>query len=121
MAMRNNGIKEVNLTLNGNSCNGYPIRSQNDFPIWSYYKFLDVIGRLQNSNNGQQLTIGEFKRNMIIAHKFEGEDSPQGWLGATIALTEPAGFKTSHTLVIWTVNNTKTTIDKFNMIEKYNL
>ena len=59
---------------------------------------MDAIGRLQNSNNGQQLTIGEFKRNMIIAHKFEGEDSPQGWLGATIALTEPAGFKTSHTL-----------------------
>ena len=92
------GIKEVNITLNGNSCNGYPIRNHNDFPIWSYYKFLDVIGRLQNANNGQQLTIDEFKRSMIIAHKFEGEDSLQGWLGATIALSDPLGFKTSHTL-----------------------
>ena len=92
------GIKELNLTLNGNSCHGFPLKFVNDYPIWAYYKFLDVIGRLQNSNDGQQLTLEEFRRNMLIAHKFEGEDSPQGWLGVSLALEASEGFKASHTL-----------------------
>ena len=92
------GIKEINVTLNGNACHGFPLKFQHDYPIWAYYKFLDVNGRLQNSIDGQQLTLEEFKRNMLISHKFEGEDSPQGWLGVSIALDNPAGFKTSHTL-----------------------
>ena len=67
------GVKEINLTLNGNSCHGFPLKIQNENPIWAYYKFLEVNGRLNNAGNGQQLTLEEFKRNLIFAHKFEGD------------------------------------------------
>ena len=93
---RNNGIKEINITLNGNSCHGFPIKTSNDYPIWCYYKFLDTNGRIHNSSAGTQLQMVNFKDNMIISHKFEGEDSPQGWLGVSLTLKE--AFNKSHTL-----------------------
>ena len=89
-------IEEINLTLNGNSCHGFPVRISNNNPIWLYQKFLDNIGRLGNSAAGTQLKLHEFKKNMLISHKFEGEESPQGWLGISINLKN--AFATSHTL-----------------------
>lgn len=90
------GIQEVNITLNGNSCHGFPIKVTHDNPLWLYYKFLDNIGRLGNSSAGTQMKLLEFKKNMLISHKFEGEESPQGWIGLSLILKE--AFKTSHTL-----------------------
>ena len=90
------GLQEVNLTLNGNSCHGFPIKVANENPVWLYYKFLDNIGRLENSSVGTQLKLLEFKKNMLISHKFEGEESPQGWIGLSLTLKEP--FRKSHTL-----------------------
>ena len=89
-------IEEINLTLNGNSCHGYPVRVSNNNPIWLYQKFLDNIGRLENSTAGTQLKLLEFRKNMLISHKFEGEESPQGWLGISLNLKN--AFTTSHTL-----------------------
>ena len=89
-------IEEINLTLNGNSCHGFPVRISNNNPVWLYQKFLDNIGRLENSTAGTQLKLHEFKKNMLISHKFEGEESPQGWLGISINLKN--AFSTSHTL-----------------------
>ena len=96
LKFENCDIEEVNLTLNGNSCHGFPVRVANNNPIWLYHKFLDNIGRLENSTAGTQLKLHEFKKNMLISHKFEGEESPQGWLGISLNLKKP--FSTSHTL-----------------------
>ena len=116
---KNNGLKEVNLTLNGNSCLGFPVRIQNDTPIWPYYKFLDTLGRIHNVGNSRQWGLDIFKEKVLFSHKFEGEESNQGWLGITLSLSEP--LSSQHTLILWTVHNVKTTIDKYCMIEKYNL
>ena len=113
---QNNGIKEVNLTLNGNSCNGYPLRVQNDYPIWAFYKFQSTLGRLMNSSTASQNSLSDFKDMVIFSHKFEGDDTTQGWLGLTFSLAEP--LKEQYTMVMWTVNNVKVTIDKFNQVEK---
>ena len=85
---KNNGIKEVNLTLNGNSCNGYPIRVQNDYAVWPYHKFLSTIGRLMDQTAASQTRVSDFQNSVIFSHKFEGEDATQGWLGVTLSLEQ---------------------------------
>ena len=116
LGFHNNGIKEVNLTLNGNSCNGYPIRVENDYPIWAYHKFNSNLGRLMNTSAASQTRLSNFKNMTIYSQKFEGDDATQGWLGITLSLTKP--LEEPHTLVMWTVHNLKVTIDKFNQVEK---
>ena len=116
---KNNGIKEINLTLNGNSCLGFPMRIQNDTPIWPYHKFLDTLGRASNESNTRQWGLDTFERNCIYAHKFEGEETTQGWIGVTLSFSQP--LTKQHTLILWSVQNVKATIDKFCHVEKYNL
>ena len=116
---QNNNIKEVNLTLNGNSCLGFPIRIQNDNPIWAYHKFYSTLGRLMNQSAAAQLRPATFKNNVIYCHKFEGEDSQQGWLGVTLSLDKP--LTEHYTLVMWSINNVKLTIDKYSQIDKFSL
>ena len=41
-------VEEVNLTVNGNACHGYPIQIQNVFPLWPYHKWLQVTSRYMN-------------------------------------------------------------------------
>jgi hypothetical protein len=93
---QNFGVSEINLTLNGNSCHGYPIKIQNNYPLWPYMKFQDVLGSTCNTTLGNQIKIDDFKNKMLFAHKFEGEESSQGWLGVTLSLDE--AFSTSKTL-----------------------
>jgi len=71
-------IKEINLTLNGSSCHGYPMKINNEYPIWPYFKFYDTIGKLLNVDGANQQSITGFKDSIIFSHKFEGEESSQG-------------------------------------------
>ena len=118
---RNYGLKEVNLTLNGNSCHGYPMQIANNYPLMPYVKLIEVLGRLENTDQPMQPNMNYFQNNTIFGAKFEGEDTPNGWLGLSLALSDSNGFTEAYTLVLWTVYNVKTTIDKFRMVEKYNL
>ena len=93
---QNFGVNEINLTFNGNSCHGYPMKIQNDFPLWPYIKFQDVLGSTCNTTISNQIKIDEFTNKILFAHKFEGEESSQGWIGVTLSLDKP--FSTSKTL-----------------------
>ena len=95
---RNYDVKEVNLTLNGSSCQGFPLRIENDYPLGAYYKFHDTLGKLQNPTLAGQLSMDKFARHMIFSHKFEGEESSQGWIGVTINTNSSSGFSSGHTL-----------------------
>ena len=114
---RNNEIKEVNLTLNGNSCLGYPMRIQNNYPVWVYHKFYSTLGKLMDQSASAQMRLDTYKNSVIFSHKFEGEDASQGWLGVTLSLSTP--LTEQYTLVMWTVQNVKTSIDKYNQIDKF--
>ena len=114
---KNNNLKEVNLTLNGNSCLGYPMRIQNDNPVWPYHKFYSTLGKLMDQSAAAQTRLDNFKNSVIFSHKFEGEDASQGWLGVTLSFSE--GLAEQYTLVMWTVQNVKALIDKFNQVDKY--
>ena len=97
-SFKNDHVKEFSITLNGNSVQGYPVKIKNAYPIVPFYKFYDVISKLGNINAPNQHSIASFKDNIIYAHRFEGEDSPQGWLGANITTTSPGGFTEQYTL-----------------------
>ena len=91
-------MKEFAITLNGNSVQGYPVKIRNGYPIIPYYKFYDAVSKLGNIDAPAQQTLAGFKDNIIYAHRFEGEDSPQGWLGANITTVSPNGFSEQYTL-----------------------
>ena len=112
-------MNELNITLNGNSVNGYPISLKNNSSLPAMHKFLDVTGRLYNSSSGTNLDTREFKYNFIWAHKFEGESTGQGWLGMDIKLDSE--YDENMTLVVWIISASALTLDKFHQIEKLQL
>ena len=113
------GVNEVNFTLNGNSVNGYPMSVNNKSPIYPMQKFFDVTNRFYNVGCGQSFNTSGFRYNFIWAHKFEGEITGQGWVGCTLKLDK--AYDESMTLVVWIINSTAITVDKFHQIERLSL
>lgn len=114
-----NNVTVFNITLNGNSVNGYPLENKNKLATFPYHKFLETTGRYMNTVCGEGLKLGQFISNWIYSHKFEAEVSDEGWLGINIKLD--TAFTESYTLVIWSVYDAAITIDKFHQIEKLSL
>ena len=113
------GVNEVNFTLNGNSVNGYPMSINNGSPIYPMQKFFDVTNRYYNINCGQSFDTVGFNYNFLWSHKFEGEITGQGWVGCNLKLDE--AYKEPMTLVVWIINSTAITLDKFHQIERLSL
>lgn len=116
---RCNNVEEMNISLNGNSINGYPITIKDQSPIFPMQKFLDTTDRYYNVISGDSLTLTEFKYNFLWSHKFEAESADQGWLGINFKLSQP--FSESMCLVVWIISPTVLTLDQFNKVEKINI
>ena len=114
-----NNVSEFNISLNGNSVNGYPMYNKLLSPVYPFYKFMEATSRYMNPESGESLKLGQFMHNWIYAHRFEGETSDKGWLGINMKLSQ--GLATAHSLVIWCVYDCALTIDKFHQVEKLNL
>ena len=82
-------------------------------------KFFDVTNRLYNVQCGESLDASAFNYNFLWAHKFEGEITGQGWIGVDLKLDTE--FAESMTLVVWIINSTAITLDKFHQIERLQL
>ena len=74
------GVTELNISLNGNSVNGYPVSCKYGSPVYPYQKFLQTTGRYYNIAAGQNLNCHQFLYNWLWCHKFESETSSQGWM-----------------------------------------
>ena len=109
-------VKKVDITCNGTSVSGYPLDVQHDIPIQCYKNYLEVLDRYMNNNCGAQLSLTEYRYNCIHAHKFEGEETSNGWLSFKLELKAP--FTSPHNMVIWYVYDSKISIDKYHRIEK---
>ena len=116
---KRHGVTEVNFTLNGNSVNGYPLSINNGCQIYPMQKFFDVTNRLYNVQCGESLDSTAFSYNFLWAHKFEGEITGQGWIGVDLKLDNE--YDESMTLVVWIINSTAITLDKFHQIERLQL
>ena len=84
------GVKEIDLTLNGQSLAGFPIQNTNGSALPAYMKWLKTTNREFNNSCSGQIEPLDFKRyHFIYAHKFEGEPTDQGWLGIDLKLDTP--------------------------------
>ena len=91
------GVKEMDLTLNGQSLAGFPITNTNGSGLPAYMKWLKTTNRQFNNSCSGQIEPMDFKRyHFLYAHKFEGEPTDQGWLGVDLKLDKP--YDTNFTL-----------------------
>ena len=118
-SFRNHELTDINLTLNGNSVNSFPINIKNNSLIYPLYKFLDATDQLYNNQCGSTLTVNDFESNYLIAHKFECEVSNTGWIGINLKLAKPPSNDDPICLVAWFICNNRITIDKFHSVEKF--
>ena len=114
-----NAVREIDITLNGSSVNGYPIQINNNCPVYPLHQFLDVTGRLYDNTCGSAINLQTFKYNWIWAYKSEAEKTSRGWTGISFTLAQE--YSTPMCLVVWIINDAALSIDKFHMIEKINL
>ena len=111
-----NNVSEFNFSLNGASCNGFPLFLRNKGSVVPLQQFHDVTGRLMNVESGSGMTLTKFESNFIWSHRFESERTAQGWIGIDFKLTELLDFNA--TLVVWTVSPQTMSIDKYHQIEQ---
>ena len=98
MNAKQQNVREIDLTLNGNHCHGFPMTIAKGSPVWPFYKKLDVLGRLQNPSICYGTELKDFATHLFYSHKFEGEDTTQGWLGVSLTLDSSAGFSEAYSL-----------------------
>ena len=113
---RQNKVTDVNLTLNGNSVNGYPMAIKHENCVFPLRLFNDVTNRYMNPLCGDVMNIATFQSNWLYSHNFEAEATSQGWIGVQLKTSAP--FVEPATLVIWTVSRHKITIDRYHQVEK---
>ena len=87
----------MNISLNGNSFNGYPVNVDSQRCTIPLTKFIDCTNQLHNLNGSQQLTPYEFMYNWIWAHCFEAEESSRGWIGVDFKVD--TAFSTPMTMI----------------------
>ena len=82
---------DVCITLNGMPVQGYPISDPSyNFSTKFYTKFMDTIGKTKKTMVGDCLDMRYFITYFfLISHKFEGEQSNEGWIGLDIKLKKP--------------------------------
>ena len=112
-------VSQMNISLNGNSVNGYPVRVQSERPVIPMSKFVDCTNQIQSVDAGATLNSSEFMFNWLWSHCFEAEETSRGWLGIDFKIDE--AYDTPMTMVVWIISPTCISIDKFHQIEKINL
>ena len=109
------GVVRFNLTIDGQSVNGYPIEVSNPSRVFPLAKFLDTTSRLLNVDAAKTQGVNTFKHNYLWSHKFEVEKSSSGWIGIDFKLAE--AYKDTMCIVIWLISPCALSIDKHNDIE----
>ena len=106
----------MNISLNGNSVNGFPLNCKYGSPIIPFQKFLEATNRHYNIQAGGSFDCSQFAENWIWSHKFEAETSSQGWLG--VNFTVKKAFTENMVMVVWVVSQQTVTIDQYHQVER---
>ena len=84
-------IEYANLTMNGMFVQGFPISSNYKYPVKLFCKFNETNGKSKKTIGGGAITFAHWANtSSMISHKFEGEQTNEGWLGLDIKLTTPS-------------------------------
>ena len=71
-------VSQMNISLNGNSVNGYSVKVQSERQVIPMSKFVDCTNQIQNVDSGATLNSSEFMYNWLWSHCFEAEEASQG-------------------------------------------
>ena len=83
-------MTDVNISLNGMPLQGYPLSLGNTGTMKLYSKFMDTINRSKKTIAAESVGEKFFSTYYtLISHRFEGEQSNEGWLGVEVKLKEP--------------------------------
>ena len=97
-------ITDVNISLNGMPLQGYPMSLGNTMKLYS--KFLDTINRSKKSIAGESIGTNFFQKYYcLISHRFEGEQSNEGWLGLDVKLKTPLDENYTFGTLLYFVSN----------------
>ena len=114
-----NNVTELNISLNGRPVTGYPIRIKDGSETYPLFQFNDTVGRTYNNKCCAGLKKVTFQSNFIWAHRFEAEETSQGWIGIDIKLSKP--FTKNYVMIVWLVNKMSVSIDKYHSVERLSL
>ena len=95
---RDDRVSEINIKLNGNSVHGYPMKIAKNYPIWPYWKYNEVTNRTMNVDCSKLMSMTNFKNNTFYAHKFEAEETLQGWISLNMTLDTMNGYSEPRSL-----------------------
>ena len=113
------GVEVFNITVNGNSVNGYPLHVKHNIPTIPFQKFISCTNRQCDINGGKMLSPNEFEFNWLWSHKFEAEDCATGWIGVDFKLK--TAFAEPMSMIVWLISPAAVAIDKYQQLEKINL
>ena len=113
---RSQKVKHMDITLNGSSVSGFPMKISQGSSILPYFKFLDTTGRLFDIDTGSTISAAEFEYNYLWSYKFEAEDSTTGWTGVSFEMDDKVPEEML--LVCWFVYSCAISIDKYNQVER---
>ena len=84
---KQNMVTEFDLTLDGASVQGFPIRTDNSIPALAYDSYLKATNRAFNNKVSDVVPIRDYSNfHLLYGHKFSGEQSTTGWIGINLKL-----------------------------------
>ena len=88
-AFKQHNVLEFDLTIDGQSMQGFPIKTENTIPMLAYDSYLKATNRNFNNLVNQTIPIRDYANfHFVYGHKFSGEVSDSGWIGINLKLSE---------------------------------
>ena len=96
-AFKQHKVLEFDLTIDGQSVQGFPIKTEDQIPAMAYDSYLKATHRSFNNSVNDTIPIRDYRNfHFLYGHRFSGEVSDSGWLGINLKLEEE--YNTNMTL-----------------------
>lgn len=98
-AFKQNNVLELDITLDGVSVSGFPIKTDDGIPVLAFDSYLKATHRSFNNAVSETIPISDFANfHFLYGHRFSGDISQSGWIGCNLKLSEE--YETNYCLGI---------------------
>lgn len=88
-AFKQHNVLEFDLTLDGTSVCGFPIKTDDGIPVLAYDSYLKATHRSFNNTVSETIPIRDYANfHFLYGHKFSGDVSQSGWIGCNLKLSK---------------------------------
>ena len=128
---KQNKVLELDITLDGVSVTGFPIKTDDGIPVLAFDSYLKATHRAFNNSVSETIPIADYNNfHFLYGHRFSGDISQSGWIGCNLKLSneyetnyclgiqKPINENNLFCLVLWTVHECEVKIDRYRRIEK---